>query len=351
MSLLKSHLSQSITWILDDGKEVPAQFSDVGKELKQLTNQAALLDFSHLDQVEISGPERVNFLQGLTTNQIKDVTTSRSIYANMLTPQGRFAWDFTVSDTGETLILTTEPQQGANLVKSLNFYLMRTKAVIKDVSKDFGNIAIVGPEAADMVDKLFPGSATAGTSLGATFKIDEEQLLWRDPRHEDFGWRLQVKSEKYLEIWEKLANIIPPVGQIAWENYRINKGLPRGGKELIPNKTLPLEAGVLEMNGVSFQKGCFVGQETTARTHHRGTLKKRLFQVTLEGDGPVSAETPILTHSEKEAGIITSAICQDGDCHGLALLRLSDVDDNSQLTVDGRKVSVQKPSWASWDLT
>ncbi len=228
---------------------------------------------------------------------------------------------------------------------------MRTKAVIKDISNNFGTIAIVGPAATEMVGKLFPGTATADTPLGATFKIDDEQLLWRDPRHADFGWRLQVNGENYLEVWEKLAKIVPPVGQIAWENYRIRKGLPRGGKELIPNKTLPLEAGVFDMNGVSFQKGCFVGQETTARTHHRGTLKKRLFQVTLEGDGLVAAETPILTPSDKEAGIITSAICQDGNCHGLALLRLSDVDASKQLTVDGRKVSVQKPSWASWELT
>jgi folate-binding protein YgfZ len=152
-------------------------------------------------------------------------------------------------------------------------------------------------------------------------------------------------------MWDKLAKKIQPAGELAWESYRILKGLPRGGKELIPGTTLPLEAGLLDLNGVSFQKGCFVGQETTARTHHRGTLKKRLFRVILEDNGSMAVGTTILTPSKKEAGTLTSAICHDGSCQGLAILRLSDVVEGKQLTVAGQKVTAHKPDWASWSLT
>ena len=350
MSLLKTHLDQTTTWSLDGGEEVPARFLDIDKELSKLTNNAALIDFSHQSVVEISGAERVSFLQGLTTNQIKDIKAENSVYSTMLTPQGRFLWDYTICETGDTLILTTEPGQGSQLVKSLNFYLMRTKAVIKDVSRNYGVLAIAGPDATKVVSELFSDCDIKDAPLGATFTLSDNLSLWRDPRHEDFGWRLLVSSDNYLQLWKKISDKISPAGHEAWERYRIQKGLPRGGKELIPNKTLPLEAGLFDLNGVSFQKGCFVGQETTARTHHRGTLKKRVFQVTLEADSTIADGTPILTSSQKEAGIVTSSVTNNGYCHALALLRLSDAVEGKELSILGRKVSVHKPIWASWEL-
>ncbi|MBF0382761.1 MAG: folate-binding protein YgfZ [Magnetococcales bacterium] len=349
MSLLKLHLDPKTTWINDGGLEVPAHFSDSDQELENLTKSAALIDFSHQSVVEISGPQRVDFLQGLTTNQIKDINVDKSVYSTMLTPQGRFLWDFTINESGDALTLTTEPQQGSQLVDSLNFYLMRTKAVIKDVSDQNGVLAVVGPRATQLIGELFPECDTKDAPLGATFTTSDKQL-WRDPRHDDFGWRILANNEKYVEIWKKISGKISPAGQKAWDIYRIQKGLPRGGKELIPNQTLPLEAGLFDLNGVSFQKGCFVGQETTARTHHRGTLKKRVFQVTLESDSLIAEGTEILTSSNKEAGIITSATLHNGYCHALALIRLSDAVEGKELSILGQKVSIQKPIWASWEL-
>jgi tRNA-modifying protein YgfZ len=349
MSLLKSHTTPPTSWTLDGGEEVPEQFSDSTEEVEQLNNRVALMDFSHRGVVEISGPQRSDFLQGLTTNQIKDITDNRSVYSAILSPQGRFLWDFTVCQSQERFFLEVEPQQEKKLVDALSFYLMRTKATITDVSSQYGVVAIAGPKATEAVSQLFPDLPIGEADLGATFMVYETAQLWRDPRHGDFGWRLRVPKDDFLEIWDRVAKNIPPAGQVAWESYRINRGLPRGGAEFIPDKSIPLESGLLEMNGVSFQKGCFVGQETTARTHHRGTLKKRLFQVILEGNGLVPVETPILTPSEKEAGVLTSVTCQNGQCQGLALLRTSDVVDDKQLTILGRKLTAQKPTWASWD--
>ncbi|MBF0453398.1 MAG: folate-binding protein YgfZ [Magnetococcales bacterium] len=350
MSLLKSHLTDTIPWRLDGGEPVPERFSEVAEEVDKLTHHAAMMDFSHRGVVTISGPERVAFLQGLTTNQIKDVSPDKTLYTAMLTPQGRFQWDFSVGTFEESLFLDTEPQQAARLIAALSFYLMRTKAALHDVSSEYGTLAVAGPQATEAIAALFPQLPLHEAPLGATFNLEGDQQLWRDPRHGDFGWRLRVKGADYPAVWEKWSQSIPTAGADAWEQYRIQQGLPKGGKELIFGQSLPLEGGLLEMNGVSFQKGCFVGQETTARTHHRGTLKKRLFQVILEGDGPVAAETPILTPSGKEAGILTSTICQGGKCIGLSTLRLSDVSKGNQLTAAGRNLSVHKPQWADWEL-
>ncbi|MBF0449027.1 MAG: folate-binding protein YgfZ [Magnetococcales bacterium] len=350
MSLLKSHLPEVESWFLDAGEESPARFSTHDKELDNLTNHAALVDFSHRSMVEISGPQRHEFIQGLITNQAKEIRPNKTIYAAMLTPQGRFQWDFCIGSDSERLFLDGEPQQGEKLAQNLAFYLMRTKASIADVSEEYGVLAIVGPEGESQLQNLFPHITLADADLGATFQIEGGLVLWRDPRHADFGWRLRVNAADYPDIWKKLAKKIPPAGGLAWDHYRILKSLPRGGNELIPGKTLPLEAGLLELHGVNFQKGCYVGQETTARTHHRGTLKKRLFQVNLVGQGPFALQSPVLTDSGKEAGTLTSVTNQEGSNLALAVLRLSDVAARKKLTVSGTPVTVQKPHWAEWTL-
>ncbi len=350
MSLLKNHLPETTTWNSADGVDVAAHFFTPEQELEILRSDAAVLDFSHRGLVAVSGEEREQFIQGLTTNQIKDLKADQCIYSAILSPQGRFLWDFTIVQNGETMLLDIEPGQGGALVQKFMFYLMRTKATIKEVSAAYGLMALVGPKAAEYLGTIFPDLDLTDAALGKTFALSGEKLLWRDPRNEHFGWRLLVTADEYADTWEKITKKFTPAGESAWEMFRIMQGLPKGGVDIIPNKSLPLEAGFHDLNGVSFSKGCFVGQETTARTHHRGTLKKRLFQVILEGDGPVTAETPVLTPSDKEAGHITSAISHDGNCHGLATLRLSDVAAGKQLTAAGRKLTAHKPHWAGWDI-
>ncbi|MBF0435403.1 MAG: folate-binding protein YgfZ [Magnetococcales bacterium] len=350
MSLLESFQKTSITWVLDRGKQTPQHFGNPELETKTLLEEVALVDFSHRGAVSLSGADRAGFLGGLVSNQVKDLKTDRSLYTAMLSPQGRFLWDFTLVDHGETILLDTEPDAPANLVNSFNFYKMRSKVAIQDASPAFATLGIIGPSATQKIFELFSVADADKAPPGATWSLDGNTRLWRDPRHPDFGFRLQCPTSGFTDLWQRLQTALPCAGHTAWENYRVLKALPRGGSEWQPGETLLLEAGGLEMNAVSFQKGCYVGQETTARTHHRGTLKKRLFRVTIHTQDSLPVLTPLVLRSGKEAGSISSLASFDGHTQGLALLRLADVVSGEPMTALGHDVSVARPQWATWEL-
>ncbi|MBF0346447.1 MAG: folate-binding protein YgfZ [Magnetococcales bacterium] len=347
MSLLQSLLKMGIPWISDRGKETPLHFGDPVAEKQGIMDRSALVDFSHRGTVVLAGDERVSFLGGLVTNQVKDLKTDRCIYTAMLSPQGRFQRDFTLIDHGTEIYFDTEPEVAADLVTALNFYRLRSKVEIRDQSTLWGILGVVGPTAGASLAAVFPGIDLDAVPLGTVWIPERDLRLWRDPRHPAFGYRIQCSAAGFVDLWQRLRSGIPAAGFAAWEAYRIRHALPRGGSEWIPGETLLLEAGGLELNAVSFQKGCYVGQETTARTHHRGTLKRRLFHVTINGQETVPPMTPVLLSSGKEAGVVTSAVANDDGCQGLAVLRLSDVA--STLTALGRPVTAKRPEWASWE--
>lgn len=357
MSLFLSSLSDPITWTSDRGCQTPADFGNPQKEYQIVTEKSAWVDSSHYGVVEISGPDRIAFFGGLITNQIKNVSPSRSVYSAMLTPQGRFLWDFTLVHTQDTLLLVTEPDRVQALVQRISMYILRAKVKVVDVSHAFSLFFIAGPEAKHSVATLFPDLNSQETfltaDLGVTFFLEagsNEGLdgihLWQDPRHIDFGWRLLVPTQKGEAFRTLLMSKLPIAGLSAWDSYRIIRGLPRGGSELLVEQSLPLESGLLELNGVDFGKGCYIGQETTARTHHRGTLKKRVFQVTFHSKEAAPPGTPVLVSGKVEAGIITSS--SQNVLAGLALLRLSDVENQQPLSVLGEVIQIFKPSWAKW---
>ncbi|MEO5372618.1 MAG: hypothetical protein H7833_21330, partial [Magnetococcus sp. DMHC-1] len=123
MSSLRRHLPSTISWIDDRGSPAPERFAaDLDTERSALQHGVALVDLSHGGIVTLSGVDRGSFLGGLITNQIKDVSASRSIYTAMLTPQGRFLWDFTIVDAGDRLHLLTEPDRVPQLMERLAMY-------------------------------------------------------------------------------------------------------------------------------------------------------------------------------------------------------------------------------------
>ncbi|MBF0461398.1 MAG: folate-binding protein YgfZ [Magnetococcales bacterium] len=318
-------------------------------EFHTLLEGAAWVDFGQPGLVTLSGPDHLEFFGGLTTNQVRHVSTTRTLYSALLTPQGRYLYDFTMAKTAtapDRLLLVTESDDVSALIRQITFYRLRAPVQINNDQTRCHLLGLIGPAAGLAIGRLFPGLAWADAALGATFTPEPDLHLWRDPRHAGFGWRLLIPEAQWSSMSTRLTVALPPAGWTAWEACRIHHALPRGGQELIPQETLPLEAGLLEMNGVDFGKGCYVGQETTARTQHRGTIKKRLFQITgLPGAGALGAT--VQRPDGKEVGSITSHCPQTGAA--LAMLRLSDVEDAPEsLQVQGKPVTVHKPSWAQW---
>lgn len=329
----------------DRAGATPADFGDSDAEYQALSTQAAWRDFGHAGCVALSGPERIAFFGGLITQQVRHVSASRSVYAAMLSPQGRYLWDFTLVEHQDRLLLMTGPDRIAPLVQQIALYILRAKVQVTDASADFGRLGVAGPEADQAMQRIFPNQSLAQAEPGMTFS-DGAVRGWRDPRHSGFGWRLLAPMDEMDALRHTLSTHLPPAGVTAWEAHRIGHGLPQGGHELRPGETLPLEARLHQLNGVDFAKGCYIGQETTARTHHRGTLKKGLFQVTFPEGTPVNPGDPVQHADGKEAGIITSSAPPKGIA--LALLRLESVAEPSRpLNVHDVEIKTKKPAWAS----
>ncbi len=277
--------------------------------MKKSMPSAALLE--NRACLRLSGKDATSLLQGLVSNDLNKVTTARAIYTTLLTPQGKFLFDFFVhcEDFGHSdekvLILETAAERLADLQRRLTLYRLRADVTIEPVEP--------APLVALLFGDLAPALAGLPAEPGATRTAGE--LTWTvDPRLPALGVWLRGTPEA---VHAGLAALgLEPVDPAAFARHRIALAVPEAGSDLVVDKSILLEAGLDQLNGVAFDKGCFVGQELTARTHYRGLVKRRLVPVRLEG-ASVEPGFAIMAGAV-EAGEIRSVA---GDL-AMALLRL-----------------------------
>jgi tRNA-modifying protein YgfZ len=285
--------------------------------------------------VKIAGDDARRFLNGLVTADVDKVTPKNPCFAALLTPQGKIVVDFILFETAG---MPTRPYPGADLVlgtndffldcpralagtlvDKLNFYKLRAKLTIEDLSEQVGIMAI------------WDGAVT----------IDYE-LCYPDPRLPALGVRAVVSPlVTQLAAADLGAEL---VDASAYEAHRIALGVPRGGLDFIYGDAFPHETDMDQLAGVDFAKGCFIGQEVVSRIEHRGTARTRIVPVAYEGFAP---ETGVpVTAGEKPVGTMGSA----AQGHGIALLRLDRVADalaeQIPLLAGGIAIRVVKPDWA-----
>jgi folate-binding protein YgfZ len=225
-----------------------------------------------------------------------------------LTPQGKYLFDFCVVQHGDALLLDGERSRLGELQRRLMLYRLRSKVDIEDVSDDLAVAAVIGEGAAGIMDlPERPGAC----------RILDQGLAFVDPRLVRVGVRAVLPAQRAAEILRGIG--LEEVERDAYERLRLSLGVPDGSRDLAVEKATLLESGFEELNGVDFAKGCFVGQELTARMKYRGLVRKRLLPVVFEGAAP--APGSIIRLGEREAGEMRSSIAG----HGLALLRLEQV--------------------------
>ncbi len=263
-----------------------------------MTKIAALPDRAVL---AVTGEDRVAFLQGLVSNDVAEAVPDRAVWAALLTPQGKWLADFFILSDGERLLLDCERAQLPMLRQRLSRYRLRSLVALSE-SNLHVYVAWQGE----------PESVPA--------------IVARDPRLPEAGWRLLMADP--IEVNATEAD---------WDQHRLRLGLPDGSRDMEAEKSILLEAGFDELNGVSWTKGCYMGQELTARTKYRGLVKRRLVPVRIDGTVP-SAGTPILRDG-REVGTMRSANGQ----FGLAVLRLEAL--TSALSSDGSTVTPVVPAW------
>ena len=275
----------------------------------------------------ISGEDRVAFLQGLVSNDVERAGPGRAVYSAFLTPQGKFLYDFFIASDGERLLLDCDSGRLEGFAKKLRIYKLRSKVELADVSGEFKVLAAFGDGA--LASMGLPPEAGAGRAL-------LDGLAFTDPRLATMGARLLLPVDADTTALDMAA-----ASMADYDAHRISLGIPDSALDMEVEKTVLLEAGFDELNGVDWKKGCYMGQELTARTKYRGLVKRRLLPITADGPRPPPG-TPI-TLDGREAGEIRSV--QGGKA--IAMLRLNMLEEGAgALRAGDVTVTPRKPNWA-----
>ncbi|ADZ71752.1 YgfZ/GcvT domain-containing protein [Polymorphum gilvum] len=270
--------------------------------------------------VEVGGPEAHHFLQNLITCDMDKAAETGAGYGALLTPQGKILFDFLILKDGERYLLDTPRAAVADLVKRLVFYRLRARVEIADRSEDLAVAALWGTDEAP---------SGAGSAV-------------RDPRLPVLGFRLVGPREGLARTLAAAG--AEDAGEAGWQAHRIRLGVPEAGADFALGDAFPHDADMDQLSGVSFRKGCYVGQEVVSRMEHRSTARRRVVKVS--GQQPLpEAGTPI-TADGRPVGTLGSSTGGDG----LALVRLDKVkaalDNGVSLECGAVPLAVALPEWA-----
>lgn len=284
--------------------------------------------------LEVAGGDAREFLQGLISNDVGKVAAGAAVYAAFLTPQGKYLHDFFICELGAALLLDCEKDRLPDLARRLGMYRLRSKVTLADRTEDFVVAAVIGDRGAEHVG-LPREKAGAAIPFG-------QGVGYVDPRLPAMGVRLVLPRDGAAAVLEGTG--LAALGQADYDQHRIRFGLPDGSRDMEVEKAILLENGFDELHGVDWDKGCYLGQELTARTKYRGLIKKRLVPVDVDGPMPPPG-TPVMFEG-KEVGEVRSG---SGDV-AVALIRLTALEQaakaGSAFMAGTARVTPVKPAWA-----
>jgi folate-binding protein YgfZ len=293
------------------GWQIVQKFSSADSEYWALQKSAGLVDLSCSGVFELRGDDRTRFLHGMVTNDIKSLTPGGGCHAAFLSPQGRMTADLHVFCAEDSLILTTEPAAREKLGPALRKYIIGDRSLLEDRSEELALLSLQGPKANALVTKILseplslerPYDHFEATLAGAKARI------CRVHRTSAGGCDFIVERQSLPLVWDLiLANgkndEVQPVGFESFNVHRIEAGIPWYGLDIEEN-TLPIEAG-LEKDAISFNKGCYIGQESVARITYRGHVNRKLVGLCLSGIQPASKGDKV-SKDGQEVGWVTSS--------------------------------------------
>ena len=277
--------------------------------------------------VRVAGEDAEKLLQGIVSNDMDLLASQAAIHAALLTPQGKILFDFFVVKTGGGFLLETVRDKAVDLAKRLNLYKLRAKVDIRDASSDYRVLALWGPSLHGL-----------GETAGA--------VAFADPRLPTLGMRILAEARFAADI--ATAGDVLDASAEDYHAHRIALGVPEGGKDYVLGDTFAHEADLDQLDGVSFSKGCFVGQEVVSRMQNRASVRKRVV--------PIEGEAALTPGVEVQAGAaVIGSVGSVAGTLALALVRLdraAEANAKGQvLTAGGVPITLRKPDWATFDLT
>ncbi len=279
----------------------------------------------HRALIAVRGLDRVSFLQNLVSNDMAKVQAGAAVWAALLTPQGKFLHEFFAVPHHDAILLECERARRDDLVTRLARYKLRAKVSL--AADDTLTVGVAWGEGAS--------AALQTSDVPGHVKAHGAGVLATDPRLRDAGVRFALTPEQAAGLSKHGLTAATPED---FDAFRMALGLPDGSRDMEVDKALLLENGFEELHGVDFQKGCYIGQELTARTHYRALIKKHLMPVTAEGPAPAPG-TPLTSDDGLEAGEMKSA----AGSAGLALVRLDKIA--GALHAGTTRLTAHPPAW------
>ncbi len=265
--------------------------------------------------LRVSGADRIEFLQGIVSNDVAKAGADRGVWAAFLTPQGKYLHDFFLAADGESILLDCERARADDLRKRLRRYTLRSDARVE--------------AADDLAVVLTSGTPAPAPGIAACFP---------DPRHRDAGYRLigaRNAAEPAMEA-AGLASSDP----LDWDRRRLALGLPDGSRDLEAERSTLAEANADLLGGIDWEKGCWMGQEVTARMHYRGLAKRRLTPMRV--DGPIPARGAPVERDGRPVGECRSSA---GDLV-MVLARTEAIDEaETDLRCGAARLHPAPPDW------
>lgn len=290
-------------------------------------NQSVFLETRGI--IELSGVDCRSFLQDLVSNDVDRLSPTQAIYAALLTPQGKYLFDFFLVEHEDKILLELDASRVEQLAKRLEMYKLRADVTIEPLPRTWTVAALLS----------VPESLDADRAGACTSLFGGE--IFVDPRSAKLGARVIIPADQWPAAVVALQLKEAPFA--TYEKRRLGVGVPDSKHDLEPDKTLLLEARFDEWNGLDFDKGCYVGQEVTARSKHRGSVRRRFYPVRLQGPAPAPG-TPV-TMGSKNVGILCSSLAD----RGIAFLRIEDVegaqDKHTTLMAGGAALEIQEPEF------
>ena len=294
--------------------------------------QSILIQLPDRALISVNGPDARAFLQGLVSNDVNKVNPNAAIYSALLTPQGKYLFDFFVLQPNENdpnhLWIDIDQSQADTFLKRLRVFRLRSQVELTSVEPEKSVFAVLGSK----------------VSILAKF---DRGLLFSDPRHTNLGYRLLL--DKSTLIPTVLSDLT--IGTTEdYEDKRIALAIPKSDQDLIQEKTTLLEAGFDELNGLDWDKGCYMGQEVTARTKYRGLVKKRLFPLKREDSIPTPGSE--IYQGQKKVGLVTS--CSDNlalaSLNVKAALAVLNKGETIHLENNEEALKIMPPDWLKKSL-
>ena len=281
--------------------------------------------------IQVTGLEAKDFLQNIVTNDIEKVTNNSTVFSSILTPQGKYLFEFFVLKLKDSYLLECEKKSSAEIIKLLNFYKLRSKVDFIDLSEKY--------VAAVVYLEKFKKMNGSNLSKGSTTSYGDDPV-YIDPRNDKLGAKIISKLENIHLTIKKLNLKISDKKN--YYNKSFELGIPQIDLNKLKDKIFGIENNLDELNGIDFKKGCYIGQENTSRIKLRNKLRRRILPIQ-KISGEIS-ENDVIRYKNSDIG----KILMDKP-YSFALVKVVEPDlkefTNTELMCGKSKVKILKPEW------